>query len=74
MKITTEEERNRIFDTLNNPDRPIYKIAHARRTNSSEDYDSVAFRAASSRLLKRSLAAAKNVLGEFSKRASHAKR
>ena len=37
--MRTREDKRRVFDMLHNPDEATYQLAHARRPNTSKDYD-----------------------------------
>ena len=51
MPRISDAEKHQVFRELHHPDRPIYQIAHARKGNVSEDYDSEAVRATSARIV-----------------------
>jgi hypothetical protein len=37
--MTTREEKKAVFRQLHDPDGTLYRLAHARRPNTSQDYD-----------------------------------
>lgn len=68
MKRTSESAKREAFRKLHDPNRPVFQIAHARRGNEAEDYDSGEVRAASERAAKTSMGIAEGVIAEFAAR------
>lgn len=68
MKVTSEDEKRRVFKSLNAPDRPINQIAEATRPNTAEKYDSKKLLETADRLFPRGIESAKAVMGIFASR------
>jgi len=63
----SDEKRRQAFKEYHKPERPIFQIGHARRTNTSEDYVSASIRAAGERLLEAGIKTAHSVIAGFAK-------
>jgi hypothetical protein len=65
VKFTSRDDCGKIFENFHNPERPIYQIAHAKRPNSSENYNSESFLKAAERMRSRAIDGTKVVLNNF---------
>lgn len=67
MPRVSDEEKRKVFAALHDPSRLVHQIAHSKKKNNSEDYDSKKVKETPERMIDRQMELAKNAIQHFRK-------